>query len=804
MFCPKCGKEIEQDWLACAFCGHGLKLRDERIVPNSLYRQRKIAILLMSSILFIFVGILVTWQGFRLINPSPTSDDKTTTKQELSPTSNSTQRLEIIEESIKTNIPITESSIPDQAGVGRNIPLTHPTGLTRIAAENAVLVGEIARLGGGTYSIFQSDGSIITEENIPIKGYIDALLSPDSDLLLLSGEFGKAVLNLATLELDFLEEIDYKIYMFSPDGQGFLTRIRRPRKSVELIYYDFRTDTIIPFTQSPYEPDDFTDSSYFSPDSKLFAATFDNKTVQVWSVHNGDLLLDLDISKESTQRISKLLFSPDSSQLAISTSWKDEAETVLINPATGEIKFKLEGRHVIDFLPLDNLLITFGVHSRKVWDLNTSTLLGEIDIYDEAKDKEALANHPLFELLSPENGDALRQFLNFPKSLDGRVEHPLSLGKSQQSVQIKGANPYEVHLLGHTANVGLATFIMDHSLILSHAEDGTIRFWGVYENQLSRLLIGHEATISKVAFSPDGSLLASVDHKGMLWLWDIKTRTPIGNWQVFLEPANFHLKSLYFSRDGSKLLFVPSGREIYIRDVKSQNIIFSLFAETQIFSTALLFPNGDLLAVRKYNKTIREFEWIIYRISDNSIVNPQEGQMNLVSMSWISDLSPDGVHLAELWTDTTNQVKINIYDINYGEVMVSIPIRTMNDLITRYSVLFNSDGSKLTDGTSVWETKNWHETLQFPRDLGEVRFPIRFLDDGKYLSIFQYHYFDDKNTKPGIEIFRIPDGMMVNKIWLDVSFYEGSLPSIDISPDMNIVAAAYGNRIIITEIQWDK
>jgi WD40 repeat protein len=399
----------------------------------------------------------------------------------------------------------------------------------------------------------------------------------------------------------------------------------------------------------------------------------------------------------------------------------------------------------------------------------------------------------------------LRGLLNFPNTLEEQAGIPLSLSKSEQDVLIKGAEPTQIFLSGHAGEVGLATFIRNHSLILSHATDGTLRLWGVYENQLSRFLSGHETGVQQVAFSPDGSLLASIDYDGMLWLWDTKTRTPIGHWQIVSKSSDYDPKSVYFSGDGSKLFIAPPlGREIYVWDVNSQKTIFSLDFEDQGFIDALLFPNDDLIVVSNINKTTRNLEWTIYRLTDKSIVNQFEDKL-IWSPAMTSALSPDGAHLAVLGMDDTGQVKINVYDLKKGESVVSIPIGAINNGNIWGGILFSPDGSKLTNGTSVWDTKSWRENLKFSGTSNQFGLPLRFTDDGESLAIFQVRNSGDEQPKPQIGIYRMQDGSMVNTIEIDILFdSEMYLPSVDISPDMNLIAAQYGDQIVLTDVPWDK
>lgn len=818
MVCPKCGNEINKDWEVCGYCGYSLhNLPDQGIPSNPMDRPGKgrktTNIVLFSSILIVLIGLFVIWQGFSLTNSSSLDTEISgTTKPSQpveSPPSIHTQNPETTEEKITSKSPSTEIATTTQMNIGSSIKLALPSNLTEITAQNAGLVREIALIGGGKFTVFQSDGSVLTEENIPLEGVSEVLLSPDGKLLILRDGSRKALLHLESLELKLLEEIDYRLYMFAPDSLGFLTRLSGSSKGDLLIYYDLRTDGIIPLPRSQIEREHmgFTDIALFSPDSKLFAASFDSETVHIWNIHDGELLLDMDMSKESTQRVDRLLFSPDSSLLAISTSGKEAAETVLINPRTGEVMFALEGSHGIHFFPSDNLLLSVarpGIQIRKVWDLNTSSLLGEIELYQEAEDKEALVNHPIFGLLTTENANALREFLNFPRTTEDQNDLPLSLHKSERDVLIKGAKPSQVFLSGHTDEVDLTTFILDHSLILSHASDGTVRLWGVYETQLARFLTGHEATVRQVAFSPDGNILASMDIEGMLWLWDIKTHSPIGNWQILLKSSDFDPHAITFSRDGSKLMIAPPmSREIYIWDIKSQEKIFSMVSDDLLVFDALFFPNGEFIAVSEMNTTSRNLEWIIYRVVDELKVNQFEGNLSILHglLPVVNAISPDGFYLAEFVFEDQNQGKINIYDVNNGALVTNIPINSFG------GVLSSPDGKLLTNGISAWETGSWELETQIAENAGGIMLPIRFSEDGEFLAIFQLHPRDSSNEAKKTEfvIFQMQDSKVMYQIELEMSFTsEVYLPSIDISPDMKMIAAPYGDRIILTEFSWDR
>lgn len=88
-------------------------------------------------------------------------------------------------------------------------------------------------------------------------------------------------------------------------------------------------------------------------------------------------------------------------------------------------------------------------------------------------------------------------------------------------------------------------------------DDYLIRLWDTTDGRLVARLKGHAAPVRALAIDRSGTLLASGDAKGNLRLWDLKTRTQIGDgYSVHSGPVY----TLAFNRAGNKLASGGAGQ----------------------------------------------------------------------------------------------------------------------------------------------------------------------------------------------------------------------------------------------------
>ena len=77
---------------------------------------------------------------------------------------------------------------------------------------------------------------------------------------------------------------------------------------------------------------------------------------------------------------------------------------------------------------------------------------------------------------------------------------------------------------GHETNVSCLAFSSDSEMIVSGADDGTVRLWDLHGQPIGPQFNGH-AAITSVALSPDGNTLVSGDKSGKIMVRQIGIET---------------------------------------------------------------------------------------------------------------------------------------------------------------------------------------------------------------------------------------------------------------------------------------
>ncbi len=366
-------------------------------------------------------------------------------------------------------------------------------------------------------------------------------------------------------EIAVLEHTHVRSASFSPDGK---TLASLSDYEVRLRDVDAWTERAVITNGSPVY------SVSFSPDkdSKILAVSGSDNTVRLWNVALSREIAVL----EHTDSVWRASLSPDGKTLAsvsgdgIVRLWnivKQVEIAVLPHTATvGSVNFSPDGKTLTT--------ADYDADSRywvvRLWSVNTQTEIAALTGHTTGRTESVTS-----VIFSP----------------DGKALASVS-GGELILWDVEARREIAVHShLGHSS----VSFSPDSKTLASMGYDyGAVYLWDAATGKEKIMFTRHEVSVNSVSFSANSEMLASGGGDGTVRLWDVGTRTEIGE----LGGHIWDVKSVSFSpvRDSAVLASGASDGTVRLWNAAKREEIGALTGHTERVFRVVFGPNGKRLA----------------------------------------------------------------------------------------------------------------------------------------------------------------------------------------------------------------
>ena len=379
--------------------------------------------------------------------------------------------------------------------------------------------------------------------------------------------------------------------------------------------------------------------------------------------------------------LGEVHFSPDGSQLAISTSigiWFHD-------PQTGKALELLQRPNITSPFPFafspDGNRVGIGIRAKKrnasgssrysveVWDATTGEAkempLGHLHTIQSiafSPDGNHIASVGGFSntarLWNTQTGKSISIRRMHPKginavvfSLDGPTFATVGYDNAAYLWDGKTGNN-KITLTGHTKQVSCVAYSPDSKAIATSSYDRTIRLWDAATGTHQATLASAVGGVRSLAYSPDGNTIACGSRNGNAQLWDTQTL----KLKSTLTGHTARVKSIAYAPDGNTIATASSDGTVQLWDAATGKSKATLTGYMRI-NTAAYSPDSKTIVTGNQDGKVHFWD-----VSTGALKNTFTGDENGIIFN--ITYSPDGKTVAVV---SSNNDRVLLRDAKTGK-----------------------------------------------------------------------------------------------------------------------------------------